>query len=269
MNPQKNLYNFTGNTMTKKKKSFPLKSILFLALLIGGGIFVYLNFANWAKNLSEKIASDALGVKVQISSLHISLKDKTVSVNNLRIHNPRGYKNPHAMTTDLIKISLNTASKELIDFKDIKVSGSTIYLEVTEKGNNLSDLKKLTAAKSQKESAGSEQVRVIIKRMTIGASTLKPSVTLLGGALGNIDIPAVSLSNIGQTDNGVLAKEAITQILTKYMSVAESKAQRAGLLKGIEGNVQKTIKDTENKVKNIGKDLEKNLSKGLGGLLGQ
>jgi hypothetical protein len=272
MKPQKLLYNYGATKQeiimakkkTSKKNLFPFKTILFLSILIAGGVFVYLNFGNWAKNLTEKIASDALGVRVQISSLHISLKDKEVRVNNLRIHNPRGYKTPHAMTTKQIKIGLNTASKELIDFKNIQVNGTTIYLEVTEKGNNLSDMKKLAAAKPQKKSIGSEQVRVIIKKMTIGASTLKPSITLLGGSLGSIDIPAISFSNIGKKDKGVLAKEAITQILTKYMSVAEKNAGTAGFLKGIGGNVEKTIKGTENQIKNIGKDFEKN----IGGIFG-
>ncbi len=243
--------------MPKRKKSITKStiSILFL-ILVAGGIFLYLNFSNIAKNLTEKIASDALGVKVRIASLDIFLQDKEVIVNGLRIGNPPGYKNANVMTAEKITIELNTVSKELIDFKNIRVDGSVINLEVTEKGNNLSDLKKLTEAKPQKESVGSEQVRVIVKNITIGSSTLNPSITLLGNSLGSITIPPVSLSGIGKRQNGVVAADAIKQVLTKYMSVAERKADTTGLI-----NTNSSIVDA------VGGEI-KDLGKSIGGLFG-
>ena len=235
-------------------KSNPLKLILsaVVLLVLIGGIFVYLNFGDLAKRAAEKIASDALGVTVKIASLDISLTDKKVSVNGLRIGNPPGYKKPYAMTSETIRIGLNTASKELIDFKDIQVEGSVVNLEVTEKGTNLGDLKKLAQAKKQKESVGSEQIRVIVQNMVIGASTLNPSVTLLGGDLGSVNIPAVKLSGIGRKQNGVLARDAITQVITKYMSVAEKEAGSAGYLKGL----SEEVGEIEKAVDNVKKDFK-------------
>lgn len=234
--------------MTKKLIS------IFLLVLGAVGIFIYLNFGDLAKRATEKIASDALGVKVRISSLDISLQDKKVAVNGLLISNPPGYKNAHAMSAKTITIGLNTASKKLIDFKKINVEGVAVNLEVTQKGNNLTDLKKLAAAKPQKESVGSKQIRVIIQNMVIGASTLNPSVTLLGGSLGSIKIPSINLSGIGRRENGILAKDAITQVITKYISVAEKKADRAGFLKGT-GEVEKAVGQAKKDFKKLGKDI--------------
>ncbi|MEM6781620.1 MAG: hypothetical protein AAF569_07130 [Pseudomonadota bacterium] len=230
--------------MAKKSKSNPVKFIFMVLglVILMGGIFVYLNFGDLTKRAAERIASNALGVTVKISSLDISLTDKKVTVNGLKIGNPPGYKKPYAMTSERINIGLNTASKELIDFKNIQVEGSVVNLEVTEKGTNLNDLKKLAQAKPQKESMGSETIRVIVQNMVIGASTLNPSVTLLGGDLGTINIPSVRLSGIGRKENGVLARDAITQIITKYMSVAEKEANQAGYLKGVTKEVEKIEK---------------------------
>lgn len=242
--------------MAKKSKSNPMTFIFsgVFALILVAGVFVYLNFGDLAKRAAEKIGSDALGVSVKISSLDISLKEKKVSVNGLRIGNPPGYKKPHAMTAKSIRIGLNTASKELIDFKDIQVEGSVVNLEVTEKGTNLNDLKKLAQAKPQKESVGSEQIRVIIQNMVIGASTLNPSVTLLGGDLGSVTIPSVRLSGIGRKQNGVLARGAITQIIAKYMNIAQKEANQAGYLKGVTKEVEKIEKAVDD-VKNDFKKL--------------
>lgn len=243
------------------KKTFALLGIL----IIAAGVFLYLNFGDIAKNTAEKIATNALGVKVRISSLDISLKEKQVRVNNLRISNPPGYKKSHAVTTDEIVIGLNTASKKLIDFKDIRVNGSTVNLEVTEKGSNLTDLKKLASRKKQKESVGSEQIRVIVRNMVFGASTLNPSFTLLKGDIPSITIPSVRISNIGQRGNGALAQDAVSQIMRQYLTIAQREARQAGMFKGIESTINNTvndaIKDTtkeiENKVNDVTKDFKK------------
>lgn len=213
-----------------------------LLLVVAGGIFVYLNFGGLAKGLAEKIASDALGVKVRMTSLDISLENRSATVSNLRISNPPGYDGPHAMTAEKIVIGLNTASKQLIDFNDINVIGSVVNLEVTPNGTNLTDLKELAMQKKQKESVGSEAIRVIVREMGIGASTLNPRVTLLPGQdLGSIKIPPVNLSGIGEKDGGVLAKEAIVQVITKYIGVAQREANKAGMMKGLPTDELKKI----------------------------
>ncbi len=240
-------------------------SVLVL-LLVAGGIFVYLNFGGLAKTLAERIATDALGVTVNIGSLDISLEERTAVVNNLSIANPPGYDGRHAMTAEKIVIGLNTASKQLIDFNDINVIGSVVNLEVTPNGTNLTDLKELAMQKKQKESVGSEAVRVIVRKMAIGASILNPRVTLLPGQdLGSIKIPAINLSGIGERENGVLAKEAIIQVVTKYIGVAQREANKAGMMKGlpteelqkIQGGLVEKAKDDVEKLKGDIKNIFK------------
>jgi hypothetical protein len=229
-----------------------------VVLIIAAGIFLYFNFGGIAKTLTERIATNALGVKVNISTMDISLEKRTVVVNNLRIANPPGYEGAHAMTAEKIIIGLNTASKQMIDFDDINVVGSVVNLEVTPNGTNLTDLKELAMQKKQKEAVGSEAIRVIVRKMGIGASTLNPRVTLLPGQdLGSIKIPAINLNGIGEKENGVLAKEAIVQVITKYIGVAQREANKAGMMKGlpteelqkIQGGLVEKAKDDVEKLK--------------------
>jgi len=216
-------------------------------LVVIAGVFLYINFGNLAKNAAERIATNALGVNVSISSLSFSLKDKNATIKGVRISNPPGFKNAHTITADNIVIGLNTASKELIDFKDIQVNGTVINLEVTEKGTNLNALQKLTQQRKQKKAVGSEQVRVIVRQMTINQSTINPSVTLLGRDIGSIKLPAVRVSGIGQNSNGALAQDAVRQIITQYLKAAERQAGREGIL----GNVGAIRKDIENAVDDV------------------
>lgn len=201
----------------------PVLSLLFV-LLLAGGVFLYLNFGSLAKNTAEKIASNALGVAVTISSLDISLKDKRAVLTGLKIANPDGYRNPHAITAEKLVVGLNTASKELVDIDDVEVDDVTVYLELTERGANITDLKKLANQKKQKESFASEKIRVIVRKMVVGTSTVHTSIAVLNTNFSSIQVPPVRISGIGTKSNGVLAKEAVRQIFVQYIKAVESRA---------------------------------------------
>lgn len=224
-----------------KKKPF---LFIILGVLAAGG-YLYLNAASLITRTAEKIASDALGVGVNIGSIDVSLADKKVTVSNLQVGNPPGYRSAHAMAAEEIAITLNTASKELINFQDIQVKGSVVNLEVNEKGMNLNDLKALANRKEQKESVGSEQVRVIIEQMAIGASVINPHITLAGQDISQpIKMPSIRFSNIGKgSANGMTAGDAITHVMGKYLSAVESAAREGGMLGALPGvdGVKKTL----------------------------
>ena len=212
-----------------KSLSKKLASLIFV-LLLAVGVFLYLNFGDLAKRAAERIATNALGVNVSISSLNVSLKEKKAVLTGLRISNPPGYRKSHIITADRLDIGLNTASRELIDFKDVSVEGVVVNLEVNEKGTNLTDLKRLARQKKQKESVGSKQVRLIVRQMVINTSTLNPSVTLLDRDIASIKIPAVHISGLGSRKNGAIAQDVVSEVLIKYLSAAEREARQAGML---------------------------------------
>lgn len=236
--------------MAIKKKNMTL--IIVCALLLGGGFYLYQNFGNFITRTAERIASDALGVPVNIGSIRVSLSDKKVSVNSLKIGNPPGYRGAHAMTADAILIGFNTASKELIDFKDIQVKGSVVYLEVNEKGMNLVDLKTLANQRKQKESVGSEQIRVIVRNMLIDASIINSRITFVDHDIPPINMPPLTFSNIG-SGRGIEAKDAIVQILSRYFTSVEKEARKSGMLNDIPGmnDARKAIDDAATNLKKL------------------
>ncbi|MGE0753671.1 MAG: hypothetical protein AB7L92_00745 [Alphaproteobacteria bacterium] len=217
-------------------------------IILGGvvvaGVYLYMNMGGMITRTAENIASDALGVKVNIGSVDVSLSDKRVMVDTLEVSNPPGYSGKHAMTADKVIIGLNTASSDLVDFDKIEVKGSVVNLEVNEKGMNLTDLKALAARKEQKESVGSEQVRVIIKHMVIDASVINPRITMMRRDLASIRMPAMTFNNIGK-DGGMQAGEAIDKVMMQYLSAVERAARSEGLVGGLPGlgDVEKGLED--------------------------
>lgn len=242
----------------KKKNVFALSGSVLFLFLIAVGIFVYLNFGDLTRRTIEKIATHAMGVDVRIAALDISIADKEAKVTGLTIANPPGYQTKHAVRVEAISVALDTVSKELVTFKDITVTGTDVNLEVTQNGTNLTDLKNgISTKKSDPEpdNAGSG-IKVIIDALTIEPSTLNPSVTLLSRETANIKVPAVHLQGIGRRENGILAREAIVQVLTQYLNIAQKQAGSAGLLEGIAGQPKDLMDKAGEDVKELGKDIK-------------
>ncbi len=241
----------------------------FLALLlVAGGAYLYMNMDAIAKQITEKVSSNALGVPVHVGKMNISLEDKKIVVSNINITNPKGYKKPNAITINKIEVAGESFSKELLVFSRIIVDGTNVNLEVGNKGSNLGDLKnniggeKASTAKypekkekpkdSKKISKGKgEDIKVVVKKFSLTSAKLNPSVELLGGDIASVTVPDINLHGIGKKENGILAEEAIAQIMDAVLRKFNSYANSAGFLKGISLNGYAA--------KNAAKVLEKNL----------
>ena len=204
-------------------------SIVFVLLLVAG-VYIYLHFSDLAKNAAEKVASNALGVKVTISSLDVSLKEKKAVLHGLKIANPPGYKKPYIITADKLHVELKAASKELVDINFVKVDGTVVNLEVNETGVNIQDLRNLAQQKKQRESVGSKQVRVIARKIVINTSTLNSSVSVLDKDLASLEIRPININGLGTGSNGKPAGQAVTEVMTIFVQEVEKAANRAGYL---------------------------------------
>lgn len=248
-----------------------MKNILAVAglLLVAGGVFLYLNFGDMVKRKAEQIASDAAGTSVRLSDLDASYENKKVTVSGIQIFNLPGYKTSHAVVVDKVDVVLESFSKELIVFKSVDVVDTNINLEVKEKTTNLTDLKNRAASRPKKEST-QPQPKVIIRSLNISNSQIVPKITLLGREVSKpIQVPSVRLTGVGQRENGILARDAVKQILTQYLNVATKEANKQGLLNGMDPAALKDIKGQLNMTGiEKAKDDIKELKEGIKGLFG-
>jgi hypothetical protein len=203
-----------------KRKSIIISAIGISMLALATYLFLNLNAI--VIRTTEDIASDALGVQVHIGDIDISLSDKTVNVKNIRVDNPKKYKGR--------------------------------YILETENGLNLVDLKRLANQKQKKETTGSDEINVIVKKMVIGASTVESRITFLDKDIANFKVPAVYFSNMGR-GNGIAAGDAISQVIIKYVTAVEAHARKNGALSGVSlpgvDDVKKTLDGAVDSLKSL------------------
>ncbi len=228
--------------MVTTKSAMTFTAVAF-ALLFGGGVYVLMNLSQFAKPMSERIASEAIGVNVSIGSMDISLKEKTVSVGNIRVDNPPGYKTPYAIEIADVVLGLNSASQTLVDFRAIDVSGVEANLEVTPSGTNLLTLKNMVAQrKLDKDKPVENAIKVIIESLNLRDMRVNPSVTLLSGQeLKSVSVPPLNLQGIGKKQNGVLAQDAVAQVMSPLLKSMSEAAGQAGFYEGLSSDALKDL----------------------------
>lgn len=218
----------------KKSKIFPVITIL-ASLIVIAAIVLYMNMGSIAKAAVEKVATDTLGVKVTISALDINPVEKKVTVRGLKVVNPPGFRKEHALTVDHIGIAAESLSRELLVFRQIDVLGTSVNLEVTAKDTNLTALQKNVNrnASSQKAAQGDKVVKVIIRELIMNNTMLNPSATLVSGDPQPVNISSIRITGIGEKQNGVIASEAIMQVLERVSQVSFHVATQSGFLEGL------------------------------------
>ncbi|MCB1556401.1 MAG: hypothetical protein KDJ15_03715 [Alphaproteobacteria bacterium] len=217
----------------------PLVLSVFVAVIVLGGAFLYINLGNVAKALTEKIGTQTLGVRVSIDRMEVVPHEKRIEIGGLSIANPPGYQKPSILRVGTIRVVAESLSPDLLVFDEVTVDKTAIALEVGERGTNLSDLKKNLkpkAAADLKTDAG-KPIKVIVKRLKITDSSVTPAVTLVKTDIAPITIPPIVLNGIGQKSNGVLASEAIAQVMDRLVQEATRAAATQGLLQGLSSDV--------------------------------
>lgn len=260
----------------KKTAKVSLYIFSFLVLiLVAGAIYLYSNLDSIAKQLSEQVASDAMGVPVTIGAMNISLETKKVTVSDIKIANPGGYKKPYAVEVTSVVIAAESLSKDLLNFALVSVDGTNVNLEVTGKGTNLSDLKnQIELRQAQSNSAEPQNpIKVIVQKFSLTKAQLNPSVVLLDRDLAFVSVPDIHLADIGKKENGIVAQEAIAQIMEAVLTKFNSSANRAGFLEGLSLETLNNIGISTGEVfkKNLKKSFDKDveqLKEGIEGLKG-
>lgn len=240
------------------------------AMLFGGGLYLYMNFGDIAKRLAEHVATQTLGVDVDIASIQVSLQEKRVEVKDIAIANPSGYRNSKAMTIGSVSIQAETLSQELLNFSNAAMTDIHVNLEVTPSGTNLTDIRNRIKVPGRAEQAAEDRktiTRVILKNFVAQGGTITPGISMLETQPQPINVPPVHLSGIGEKENGVLAGEAVSQIYKAVADQSVKAAHEQGLLDNLSPDVLKdigigrieqmkeTIKDEADAVKDTLKDL--------------
>ncbi len=224
-------------------KSILTVSSIAVAAMFGGGVYMVMNLGTLAERIAERVGSQTLGVAVDIGHMDVSLQERKVVVSNLVIANPPGFKSDKAASIEKITITLGSVSKGLLNFNDINVQGTDVYMEVKEKTTNLQTIKqgikvKPAAAKVD----GETPMKVIINSLNLAQAKVHPTVTLLSAQdLSPVTVSQIVLSGIGEKENGVLMNEAVAQVWKQLSAKFTSAASGGGFYEGMSSEALREI----------------------------
>lgn len=193
---------------------------LFIALaglIIGGGVFAYLNFESGIRRGIEIAGSNALGVPVIVTGVNLSPFTGEGSIRGLSIANPEGFDAPYVIELGGLDFAVNVDSifSDIIEIDSILISDAKITYETKLVTDNiralLDNLPRDGAApvvEANPDGAASQQV--IIRDLLM----VNPQINLhTRVASAPIPLPDIQLRNIGERSNGVTVAEAASQII--------------------------------------------------------
>jgi len=242
-----------------------IASLVLILILIIAGVAIYSlsNLNGFVENIIEETGSELTQTSVGVGSVDIKLTEGKGTIYNLSIANPKGYSSNKLFSSKSIglEIDIESITQKVKVIKRIDIGAITLRAEEKNiKDTNiqamLDNIKKSSSTGGKESSGGgaSEDVRIMIQRITLADST----IDLQSETLGNktVKLAGFTLRNIGSKSKG-LSPEAVGEVVVKAM-LNKVKTQLKNELRG---------KAKEKLKKKLNDKLEEKLEEKLKGKL--
>jgi hypothetical protein len=210
-----------------------------VVLLAAGGFYAYSHLGGAVKSIIESAGTQAMGTKVSVSGLDISLASETASINGLTVANPHGFSGDF-LKTKTISATLGGIADKTVTIKEVVVDGMTVTYDIGPGGTNFDVMKRnLKSASSTTPSAkpspasaasnGSAEkggYDVIIQQLKIINAQVIPSI---GGKSKPVSLPEIVLTNIGSKGNPATPEQVAKQVMDHVLAVSAGAATKFGL----------------------------------------
>lgn len=191
--------------------------LLFIVLLV--------SITPTVKHRVEKRSSIALGVPVEIKDLQIRFLHGSAVFKDIRINSPTGFSSRPLFAIEKITAELNwfdfLRSRPLM-IKKIYMQNLSVFYEVREGASNIEKLQKTATGKNRSRAvvpAIKKQTKlVVLKQFESNGGSLTYSGSFLDDSSREIELPIISLKDIGTPINGVTPNEVAYRILGNLFS---------------------------------------------------
>ena len=232
-----------------------LISVVFLLLLVGGGLFFYLD--SIVKSGIELVGSSVLGTAVTVDSVSISPLSGQGSISGLRVENPEGFDSQYAFELDsvLVSINVNSVFTDAVEIESITIMQPIITYETKITSDNirtlLDNLVDEDAASSDPGAADDSAQQIIIREFRMVDSQLNFVSSLVSApiTLGDIvirDIGAEGDSSSAANAVRVVLQELVASILNSDLPSLE------GLRESVEDRIEDGTQRVEEAVEDLG-----------------
>jgi len=217
-----------------------------IVLLAAGGFYAYSHLGGAVKSIIESAGTQAMGTKVSVGGLDVSLASETASISGISVANPAGFKGDF-LKTKSVSATLGGVENKIVTIKEIVVDGMTVTYEIGPGGTNFDALKKnlktaSSTAPSAKPSAASAASNgsaekggydVIIQQLKIINAQVIPSIAQgilsIGGKSKPVSLPEIIVTNIGSKSNPATPEQVAKQVMDHVLAVSSGAAAKFGL----------------------------------------
>jgi hypothetical protein len=209
--------------------------MLVLAVMAAGGYYYFAMSGGRVKAQVQTIATATLGAPVTIDKMSVDRGTGTYIADGVKIANPPGFKNAHALTIRQMRIVTKPAAPGLVGIAEVNVTGAEIFLEVQPQATNLSTLRRNVnrAASVAVVAAPSQPWKTVASRVEMADARLYPAATLTPAATQVVTLPDIVMRGIGEKEQGVILSEALGQVFEHIVRVASQAAGQAGFFAGM------------------------------------
>jgi len=208
--------------------------IILVIVIVGAGVFFWLNAGSIVEKVIERVGTDATGTSVEVGSLDLNLNDRNAAIHDFTIANPDGFSSGSAFSLDEISVSVDSVTRDLIVLSEVVVDSPRVLYEFTENGSNIDAIRANIDAYQQSlggsdgSGGGGSETKIIIDRLRFTDGHV---LAIVQGEEINVDLPPLTLTDIGRASGGETAGQVAAQVaerLTQHVAetVARSEIER-------------------------------------------
>jgi len=222
----------------------------------------------------NRVGPQVLGVPVVLEGARFSPFQGLVQMSRLTVGNPEGFRTDHMFFMDDLEVEVEVRSllSDTIVINRIHIEAPQIIYEAGLRGTNLGTL--LARLESEKDPAAGEGEgsgkTVVIRELTIANASAQVSATALQGREVTIEIPPITLTDLGGEDQDtaqIVAEVVRTVIIIVINTVADEDEQLGAELKDAFEEVDALRGVTEERVRAV-TDAVRDGARAVRGLFG-
>ena len=201
--------------------------IVALLLLVGGGVWYFVSYRldGMIEQQIEQVGSASFGARVSVGSVNTNIKDGSLTISNITVANPPGFKNKEAFSLNGIEAAVDYQS---MNIKRVVIDDPDIVIEelngVTNFSMMLAELKSKASNPAPAEDGKEQQIIVVHHfRMNDTRAAFESSSM---DHYSNLEIDAVELKNVRGTPSEV-ASAIANEILNEVVSEAAKEMLKA------------------------------------------
>tara|TARA_B110000444_G_scaffold239679_1_gene254309 strand:- start:1375 stop:2112 length:738 start_codon:yes stop_codon:yes gene_type:complete len=232
-----------------------LISVVFLLLLVGGGLFFYLD--SIVKSGIEVVGSNVLGTAVTVDSVSISPLSGQGSISGLRVENPEGFESQYAFELDsvLVNINVNSIFTDVAQVESVTIMQPIVTYETKITSDNirtlLDNLSEGEVESSDVETEADSDQQLIIREFRM----VDPQLNFVSAIVSApIPLADIVMRDIGGEGDSSSAVDSIRLVLQKLVQsiVSADLPSLDGLGEAVEGRIQDGAQRVEEAVEDLG-----------------